>query len=237
MSREPTMPEKLDVLLHFAIIAVCECVNGNQIEPRGVEITRRVCSLAATGHQVGVRPGLSGSVIRGCTRCIARGLHPRRGTTPWFFLSGHHGNTMFQKRKEGSHPTLNAARWSDPRRGNASITPGPPTTSGGGLTPTARRRSQARHCSWWCVPACRVRPEHESGCEDEDPENQDGPFSGPCTLFAATPISMMVTSESKFRGTSRTHVVLSNSPQDEQQLFVAEGGGGRDSRQPQQPPR
>lgn len=41
-----------------------------------------------------------------------------------------------------------------------------------GLTPTPRRRNQTRHCWWWCVPACRVHPEHESGCEDEDPENQ-----------------------------------------------------------------
>lgn len=84
-----------------------------------------------------------------------------------------------------------------------------------GLTPTPRRRNQTRHCWWWwwCVPACRVHPEHESGCEDEDPENQDRcdapePFSGPCTLFVATPTSVTVTSERRFRGTRRCRQVL-----------------------------
>jgi hypothetical protein len=66
MSRKSTTPEKLDIL-HFAIITM-----GQRLPHRakgGFRISGRICSLAvpAGSH------GLSNSVVRGCTRCIARG--------------------------------------------------------------------------------------------------------------------------------------------------------------------
>lgn len=111
-----------------------------------------------------------------------------------------------------------------------------------GLTPTPRRRNQTRHCWWWCVPACRVHPEHESGCEDKDPdepENQDRydapePFSGPCTLFVATPNQR---DGDKREQVSRDKMLSCQILRTRRSTCGRVGECGRDSRQPQQPPR
>lgn len=174
-------------------------------------------------------------------RCIARGSQPRRGTTPWFFLSPHHGDQAFQKRKKKVLIPLSRLRGvvTRPEGLHPSHHQRPVAA---GLTPTPRRRNQTRHCWWWCVPACRVHPEHESGCEDKDPdepENQDRydapePFSGPCTLFVATPNQR---DGDKREQVSRDQMLSCQILRTRRSTCGRVGECGRDSRQPQQPPR
>lgn len=180
-------------------------------------------------------PALWSAAARGASR---GGLNHGEGQLRGFSYLPITATRRFRSEKKASHPTLTAARCSDPSRGIASITP--PTTSGGWPhTDTSTSQPDSALLVVVVVCTCMPRPPGARVRLRGRGPREPGPMRRSRALFWSLHFICSNTNQrdgDKREQVSRDKTLSSNSPQADQHLWRS-GRSGRDSRQPQQPPR
>lgn len=180
-------------------------------------------------------PALWSAAARGASR---GGLNHGEGQLRGFSYLPITATRRFRSEKKASHPTLTAARCSDPSRGIASITP--PTTSGGWPhTDTSTSQPDSALLVVVVVCTCMPRPPGARVWLRGRGPREPGPMRRSRALFWSLHFICSNTNQrdgDKREQVSRDKALSSSSPQADQHLWRS-GRSGRDSRQPQQPPR